>query len=44
MLKIVGLQGRSKRGGEAYAFRYVESLSDARTKQTAIFNILLVGA
>ena len=34
-------QGRSERGGEAYSFRYVEPLSDARTKLADIFNILL---
>ena len=33
-------QGRSKRGGEAYVFWYVEPLSAARTKLGDIFNIL----
>jgi hypothetical protein len=35
---------RSKRGGEAYAFRYVEPLSAARTKLADFFNILLSSA
>ena len=33
-------RGRSKRGGEAYSFPYVESLSAARTKLADIFNLL----
>jgi hypothetical protein len=35
-------QGRSKRGTEAYFFRYVEVPSVARTPLEAFFNILLV--
>ena len=37
---MAGLQGHSERGGEAYFGLYVKPLSDARTKQTAIFNRL----
>ncbi len=40
MVKKVVQQGRSKRGLEAYSFRYVESPSDARTQLAAFFNIL----
>jgi hypothetical protein len=36
---MVFQQGRSERGPEAYAFRYVEGPSDARTPLEAIFNI-----
>lgn len=32
-------RGRSKRGGEAYSFPYVEPLSAARTKLADIFNL-----
>ena len=41
MFKTSGRQGRSAREPEAYDFRYVEGLSDARTMPTAVFNILL---
>ncbi len=41
MVKKVVRQGRSERRGEAYPGPYVESLSDARTKLTALFSILL---
>ncbi len=51
MFKKVVQRGRSERGGEAYrgpvalstatGERYVEPLSDARTKLEAFFNILL---
>ena len=34
-------QGRSERKAETYSLRYVEALSDARTKLEAFFNILL---
>ena len=34
------VDGHSERGLEAYAFRYVESPSDARTQLAAFFNIL----
>jgi len=40
MVKKVVQQGRSERGTEAYAFRYVEGPSDARTQLAAFFNIL----
>ena len=33
-------RGRSKRGGEAYVSRYVEPLSNARTKLAGFFNTL----
>jgi hypothetical protein len=33
-------RGRSERGAEAYSFRYVEAMSDARTKLADFFNIL----
>jgi hypothetical protein len=39
MVKKAVQQGRSEREGEAYAFRYVEPLSDARTPLEAFFNI-----
>ena len=39
MFKKAIQQGRSEREGEAYAFRYVEPLSDARTPLEAFFNI-----
>jgi hypothetical protein len=42
MFKKVFLRGRSERGTEAYSFRYVEVLSDARTKRGAFFDILSV--
>jgi hypothetical protein len=35
MFKKVFLRGRSERGTEAYFFRYVEVLNDARTKRGA---------
>jgi len=41
MVKKAGQRGRSKRKGEAYSLRYVEALSDARTKLEAFFNILV---
>ena len=40
MFKKVVQQGRSKQRVEAYVFRYVENLSDARTQLAAFFNIL----
>lgn len=40
MFKKVGQRGRSERWTEAYSVRYVEVLSEARTKLTAFFNIL----
>jgi hypothetical protein len=40
MVKKVVQRGRSERRVEAYSFRYVEALSDARTKLEAFFNIL----
>ena len=42
MFTKVVQRGRSERGGEAYSFRYVEPLNDARTKLADFFNILLV--
>ena len=42
MLKKAAQQGRSERKAETYSPRYVEVLSDARTKLEAFFNILLV--
>ena len=41
MFKKAAQQGRSERNAEAYPLRYVEALSDARTKLEAFFNILL---
>ena len=41
MLKKAVQQGRSKRRGDAYSVRYVELLSDARTKLADFFSILL---
>ena len=41
MFKKVVQRGRSERGGEAYFFRYIEPLNDARTKLADFFNILL---
>jgi hypothetical protein len=41
MLKKAAQQGRSERKAEAYSVRYVEALSDARTKLAAFFSILL---
>ncbi len=32
-------RGRSERKSEAYVFRYVELLSEARTKPEGLFNI-----
>jgi len=40
MFKKAIRQGRSERKTEAYAFQYVEGLSDARTQPEAFFNIL----
>jgi len=40
MFKKAFQQGRSARKAEAYSFRYVEALSDARTPLKAFFNIL----
>lgn len=42
MVKKAVRRGRSKGKGEAYPERYVEPLSDARTKLADFFNILLV--
>ncbi len=44
MFKKAVQRGRSERRGEAYSFRYVEPLSDARTKLAGFFNILPEGA
>jgi len=41
MFKTAVWRGRSERWAEAYFLPYVEALSDARTKPTAVFNILL---
>jgi hypothetical protein len=41
MLKKSVQQGRSERRREAYALRYVEPLSDARTPLEDFFSILL---
>jgi hypothetical protein len=41
MVKKAVRRGRSERRGEAYVVRYVEPLSDARTKLVGFFNILL---
>ena len=41
MLKKAVQQGRSKRRGEGRTLRYVESLSEARTKLADFFSILL---
>ena len=41
MFKKAGWRGRRERRTEAYFLWYVEVLSDARTKPTAFFNILL---
>ena len=41
MLKKAVQQGRSERRTEAYPLRYVEGLSDARTKLADFFSILL---
>ncbi len=41
MFKKAVQRGRSERRGEADSLRYVEPLSDARTKQADFFNILL---
>ena len=41
MVKKTVQQGRSERSGEAYAVRYVEPLSDARTTLADFFSILL---
>ena len=34
-------QGRSERKPEAYCFKYVEGLSEARTKLGGVFNVLI---
>jgi hypothetical protein len=34
-------QGRSERSGESYSLSYVEPLSDARTKLTSVYTIML---
>jgi hypothetical protein len=39
MFKKTFQQGRSERESEAYAFQYVELLSEARTKLEGFFNI-----
>ena len=41
MFKTSVQRGRSERRGEAYVVWYVEPLSDARTKLTGVFNILV---
>jgi hypothetical protein len=41
MVKKAVQQGRSERRGEAYAVRYVEPLSDARTTLADFFSILI---
>ena len=41
MFKMDGRGGRSERRAETYLVWYVEGLSDARTKPTDIFNILV---
>jgi len=41
MFKKAARRGRSERKAEAYSWRYVEALSDVRTKLGAFFNILL---
>jgi len=41
MLKMAVQQGRSERGGKAYA-SYVEPLSEARTTLAGFFSLLLV--
>ena len=43
MFKKAVQRGRSERRGDAYSFRYVEPLSDARTELAGFFNILLTG-
>jgi hypothetical protein len=40
MVKKLVQQGRSERKAEAYAGRYVEALSDARTTLEGFYNIL----
>ena len=40
MFKKAVQRGRSERSDEAYSVRYVEPLSEARTKLAAFFNIL----
>lgn len=42
MFKKAAQRGRNEREAEAYSLRYVEDLSDARTKLEAVFNILSV--
>jgi len=42
MFKKATQRGRSEERAEAYLSRYVEDLSDARTKLEAFFNILLM--
>jgi hypothetical protein len=39
-VKKAAQRGRSERKGGAYSFRYVEPLSDARTKLEAFFTVL----
>ena len=39
-VKTIIRQGRSERGPEAYSSRYVEGLSDARTKPGVVFTVL----
>jgi hypothetical protein len=41
MLKMAVQRGRSERRGERRTLRYVEPLSDARTKLADFFSILL---
>jgi hypothetical protein len=41
MVKKAVRQGRSERRGESYSVLYGDPLSDARTKPTDFFNILL---
>ena len=40
VLKTVVQQGRSERKSEAYCFRYVEGVSEARTKLEDFYDIL----
>jgi hypothetical protein len=41
LVKKTVRQGRSERRGEAYSFRYVEPLSEARTQLVGFFNSLV---
>jgi hypothetical protein len=43
MFKKIVRRGRSERKTETYSVRYVEVLSDARTKPAVFFNVRLVG-